>query len=838
MWRDVQYGLRQIRRNKLFSAIIVLILCLGIGANTVIFSFVNSLLLSPLPVRAPRNLYLIEKMRTRQVRPDTSFFYRQFHAIAQQKKIFSATVAEQAWAGNSFQAFSNAGSTRLVATQIVSPNYFSELGAKPVVGRLLTQSDASASSNIPVVLSYQFWSSQFHRDPAIIGKTVRVRNYPFLVVGILPREFHSIDIDRAPDVRFPISAAPMLTGSSVFDPGGDYPIGFQVLARLAPGVSPARAAAALLPPLQAMEDTLWRAWYVRSSKPYPQSELEEELKWERSYRLELLSAARGVSQLREQFTHAVALLMGAVAMLLLAVCANVGGLLLAKSEERSREIAVRLSVGATRSRLLRQLLIENLLLALPSAALALSLAYLLAPWLVTLLPVLGIGAYSPPVVLDVTPDTRVLLFAIAISFATVLLFGMAPARHALTLDLNDQLKAHARTSAAARSGTAMIAIQVALAVCLVSAATVMLRTFWNLQHLNPGFDRAHVIEISIDPWDLGWSESQASALLRQIKQRANEIPGVRAVSFAGMGLMRGIGVKTTVVPAGSALPAKTFLNTSFNRVTADYFESLGIPLLAGRNLNRHDINIKPIPIVVNRAFAKYFFPRRNPIGKRIVSGVDGSKPPMAIIVGVVGTAKYRSLREHDPPIYYAISDDNNMGSVMYVRTYTPPKQVINSIRTIFTKLAPTLPLAGIFTLEQEVENSIWQERLVTMLCAFFGLTALLLCAVGLYGVLAYSVARRSRELSIRVAIGAQVKNILETLCLRLALAVGLGLLIGSLCAAVLMRLARSLAFGMDPDDPLSFVAAVSAILLFASLAAAAPALRAARTDPALALRAE
>ncbi|MDQ2844158.1 MAG: ABC transporter permease [Acidobacteriota bacterium] len=366
----------------------------------------------------------------------------------------------------------------------------------------------------------------------------------------------------------------------------------------------------------------------------------------------------------------------------------------------------------------------------------------------------------------------------------------------------------------------------------------MCRTFWNLEHLNPGFDRAHTIEFTIDPWDAGYSDLQAGALLRDLKQRVSELPGVRAVSFATSGLMRGIGLKTTVVPAGLTLPAKTFLNTSLNRVTPSYFESLGIPLVSGRNLEARDAGRKPGPIVVNRAFAHFFFPGTNPVGKTIVQGVDGSKPPTAIIVGVVGTAKYRSLREQEPPIYYQATDEKQTGGTMYLRTYGDPSVFIKSVRRILRELAPTLPFTDAFTLEQEVQNSLWQERIVTILCAFFGFAALVISATGLYGNLAYSVARRSRELGIRIAVGAQIGDIVRTVSARIVWAIAIGLLVGAGTATFLLRFTKSLVFGIDPLDPFSFVTAAAVLLICSLIAAAPPSWRAVKTDANIALRQE
>jgi predicted permease len=836
--QDVRHAFRAFARTPGFTAIVVIMLAIGIGANTSIFSFVNAVLLKPLPVQRPDNLFLLEKMRVKQVRPDTSFFYRQFEQIAKRKDLFSAVVAEQDWSGRNFHPFDDAGVVKLVMTQIVSPNYFSELGVKAIAGRVLTESD-TATSNVPAVLSYQFWRSQFHGRSDIIGHTIRIKNYPFLIVGVLPDEFHSLDIERAPDLRLPVSAARVLTGYTATEPGGEDPLSFQILTRLAPGVSRAKAAAAALPEVAPMEEFLWRDWNSRRIRPLSKEELKDRVDWQGEYRTELLSVERGVSRLRDQFSQALVLLIGAVGLLLLAVCANIGGLLLAKSEERKNEIAVRLSLGAHRQRLLRQLLTENLCLVLPGAVLGIGLAYGMAPSLVKLLPnVRGFAAYATPRVLDVAPDARALLFALALSILSVLIFGTLPAWCGSRLDLNAALKGGGRSATRAIPGIGSIAIQVALSTILLAMATLMFRTFWNLEHLNPGFDRAHIVEFTTDPQAAGDSETQAGVFFRELKERVSRLPGVRSASYASSGVMRGIGRKTTVTPRGVILPQKTFLNTNSNSVTPDYFESMGIPLLAGRNLNLGDLKSKPERIVVNRAFADFFFPREDPIGKMIVQGVDGTKPPTAVIVGLVGTAKYRSFREADPPICYNVANDGDAGSLMYVRTYGDPTQLINAVRGVLRQLDPRVPLVEVSTLEQEVQDSLWQERLVSVLSGFFGGVALLLSAIGLYGALAYSVSRRFRELGIRIAVGAHVRHIVQTVCARLFLSVAIGLGVGVLAAAVLVGLARSLLFGVNPLDPVSFVIAAGVLLIFAIISAAIPARRAAKVDPMIALRYE
>jgi predicted permease len=837
MWLDLRYGLRRLAQQKVFSASIILLLAIGIGSNTVIFSFVNSLLLSPLPVRNPANLYLLQQERKRQVRADTGFFYQQFQAVQQRHDVFSSAVAEQGWAGNSFQALSLSDGVQLVSTQMVSPNYFSELGVKAIKGRVLNEDDANAGSDIPVVLSEQCWQTKFRRDAHILNRVIRIRNIPFTVVGVLPAAFHGIDADRVPDVRLPISAAPFLTGNTVSEPGGDYRLGFQILARLANGTNAAAAAGAMTPMLTRMEEPLFRAWYARSSKPIPASAFAAQLPYWRNYRVSLLPCGQGVSRLREQFSKAVVFLMAAVGLLLVVVCANVAGLLLSKADFRAREFELRLSLGASRWRLVSQLYAGNLLLAIPGAALGVAFELSVSPLLLRFLPTLGVGAYSPPVVLDVQTDFRMLFFEAAATLFAMALFGFAPIRSAWRHDLNRRLGSHARgTSNVLASG--LVSFQIALTVLLLIASLLMAKTFSTLSHLNPGFDQDHVIEAVIDPWDAGFSAQQSVALLQNVKKRAEQLPGVRGVSFAGMELMRGIGVKTTVTPVGRHLQEGTFLNTSLNRVTPEYFESLGIPLLAGRNLGYADVAVRPAPIVVNRAFADYFFPNQRPLGKAILEGVGGVNAPTDIIVGVVGTAKYRSMREIDPPTFYTAVDLAHTSGVIYLRTQGDPAPMVRAVRAILHDLAPTLPVASIYTLRREIEASLWQERLVTLLCAFFGIAALVLSVIGIYSALAISVGRRLRELGIRMAIGAQASDVVRTVTARISIAVSLGLIAGLAASAMLLKFMRALLFQPGATDVPSFAVAV-AILLFCSAAAAAvPAWRAIDIKPSVALRQE
>ncbi|MBV9611907.1 MAG: ABC transporter permease, partial [Acidobacteriaceae bacterium] len=540
MHKDLTYALRQFFHSRMLSAVIVLLLSIGIGANVLIFSFVNTLLLKPLPVREPQNLFLLEKMREKQVRADTAFSYRQFEAVRHRADLFSGVVSGQQWAETNAVPLEEAHRIRLIMTQIVSPNYFAELGIGAFVGRVLTEADATATSNIPAVLSYQFWQSEFGANPAAVGRMIRLKNFPFLIVGVLPRDFHSLDMERAPDVRLPISASAILWGHPIeqIDPD-KWGTGLEVLGRLRAGVTPARAAAAVMSQLQQIEEWEMRERF-RSSRDLPHDDLQTSLARIREYHLVWQPAGLGISPLRNQFSGALKLLMSGVALLLFTVCANITGLLLAKSEDRRKELAIRASIGASRWRLLRQLTTENLLLALPGGLLGIASAYAFSPLLLQLLPAArSVDQYASPRILNVTPDARVWPFSLAMTILSVLIFSFLPAWRGANVDLQSELKGTARVGSLIVSGLGLVSLQIALSVLLISAGALMLRTYWNLEHLNPGFDRAHIVGFTLDLKDAGYSDKQSGAFLDELARRTAALSEVRATAYTNRGLMRG-----------------------------------------------------------------------------------------------------------------------------------------------------------------------------------------------------------------------------------------------------------------------------------------------------------
>jgi predicted permease len=843
MWHDLVFGLRQLARYRTTSALVILLLAVGLGANTLVFSLVNELMLKPLPVTNPENLFLLEKNRQLQVRPDTFFTYEIYRDRVAKSPLVAAAVAEQEWY-EADQLPMRSGSSalvRVVIAQMVSPNYFTELGVRPYLGRLLTPSDAEASGTLPAVLSYQFWQSEFGGDRAVVGRTIRLKYVPFVIVGVLPREFHSSDIDRAPDVRLPVSASLLLHGKDVADAGAEGLPTFRVLLRLKPGVSPERAAAALLEPMQDLEEWSLRQFYAKH-KELPAANIAHDLERNKYYRLAAVPMLHGASQLRDQFANALHLLLGGVVLLLVAVCANVAGLLLAKSNQRRKEMGIRLAVGAGRWQLMRQLLTEHLLLALGGGLAGAALAYALAPALVGLLPApRDFAQLGSPLILRLTPDLRVLAVLALLTLACVVAFGLLPAWRASRVSLVWELKIARGQAPAGRAAVMPVAVQVAFSVVLLSAAGLMLRTFCNLEQLNAGFDREHVIEMTPDPDALGYKPPQISAFYRTLRDKAAALSGVASAALASRGVMRGVGIKMTLAPEGVTLPANTFLNTSSNNVSPGYFATMGIAFLEGRDLTVEDAAQQPLPAVVNRAFAESFFPQQDPIGKMVVQGTDGKLKPGFVIVGLVATAKYRSLREPDPPTIYTALDEKTVplgGSLLYVRTRGAPAEIGGALRQTLAAIDPAVPLREMVTLDREVETSLWQERLVAILSAFFGGAAALLAAIGLYGSLASSVVQRRREIGIRVAVGARLLHIVRALCSPVALAVALGVALGLTAWAFLLRLTARLLYGVQPWDPLSVALALVFLCLCAAAAAVPPARRAGRIDPASALREE
>jgi predicted permease len=812
---DLRYAVRMLSRNPGFALTVAGLLALGIGANTAIFSALNALVLHPLPVRQPQQLIRLVQTVPR-VGAISSFHHDVYEALKHARTL-SAVFGDAEWP----VAMDDPKPAEQVRVHVVTPEFFDVLGVAALYGRTLTEDDAKEDvSAPPAVLSYGFWKRRFAGDVHAVGRTVTLRGHKFVIVGVMPRTFNGITTDTAPDLRIPIRAFPLLRFEDALRADG---IDLEIAARLKPGVT--------MPQARAECFAIWHTAIEQAMHRMPNM-TPDRIQSELSRGLQVESLERGVSVLRDRFGPALQLLAASAALLLLLMCSNVAGLLLARSAARREEIAVRLALGATRARLVRQMLAESALLAGLGALGGWLLAALSMPLLVNALPPMrDRGATQLTLSLDVVPDVRVLLFAIGISVATALLFGLAPAMAASRVNLDSVLRG-ARSSRAGGHRTALVVFQVAFCTVLLAGTALLGRSFRELHTIDPGFDRDHIVTFTVYPGISGYTPEQCDKLRRALLDRVRALPGVASAATSSRAVMRGSGIKTTLAPEGRKTTQADFLNTSLNTVSLEYFDAMGMHILAGRGFENSDSTAKPVRVVVNQTLAQQFFPGLDAVGRRLENGLQTSYE----IIGVVNDAKYRSLREPMSPTLY------NFGSgdlfVLCVRTHTRPEMLIQPVRRAMAALDPALPFVEIHTLAEEVDASTASEKLTATLASFFGLLAAILAAMGIYGLLAYAVAQRRREIGIRMAVGARSSDIGWMIGRQALTMVAIGVTAGLAAAWAAAPAIRSLLYGVTPSDGTSLGGAAAFVLLVSALATAIPAGRAMRVQPASALRDE
>jgi len=605
---------------------------------------------------------------------------------------------------------------------------------------------------------------------------------------------------------------------------------FELAGRLRPGTNLIQAHAEALPIWREAEAAYWRDLWNRS----PQF-VEQRLK--DSVQLETLD--RGVSILRDRFGVALQLLLACGAALLLLVCANVAALLVAWNVSRQREIAVRLAVGATRGALVRQLLVENLLLAAGGTAGGLALATMAGPLFVRALPPMRDYSRNPLVIaLDLRPDWRIVVFALAMLAGTLLVFGLMPALTVARQNLDSVLRG-AKASLRWRARQVLVIVQVMLCTALLTAAGVLVRTLTNLRGTDPGFDAAHIASFTVNPGLAGLDSQRGDSFREAILERARSIPGVRQAATAGIEIMRGSGLKTTIAPAGREITNSDFLNCSMNEVSPGYFQTMRMRIKEGRDLTTGDtFGTMPVRVVVNEAFAKQFFENGNAIGGRFgTAAIGGAADSSYEIVGVVSDAKYRSLREPMTPTYYRLHSRSDSFQLL-VRTDGRPEFLIEPVRQAIVALNPSVPVNEIHTLAEEVASSVAAEQLTAVLASVYALMALLIACVGVYGLFTYMVAHRQREIGIRMALGAGSKDLVKLIGSQAIVMVGVGVFFGVSVALMTGRWISSLLYEVPPHDSVSIGVAIVSIVVLAALATTIPVLRAARTAPVGALRQE
>ena len=811
---DVRYGLRAMRRTPGFAALAILSLALGIGANTAIFSLINTLMLRTLPVRDPGQLVALMHRYPAPDEPhDNTFSLQTYHLMRDHNAAFSGLIA------SSYKPLlmrSDGLESEIVNSGFAEGSFFSLLGMNPALGRLIAPEDDQASQPSPVaVLSWSFWKTKFNSDPAILGKKLIVEDVDVTIVGVAPRNFSGLQVETSQDLWLPLAMEPAMA------PSDRDRRQISLLGRLKPGVSmeQARAEMAVL-----YESTLDEDARV-SGNPYI-----------RKFKFEMEPAGAGLSILRENFAKPLLALMAIVGVLLLIACANVASMLLARGAARQHEMAVRAAVGAGHFRLVRQVLTESLLLSVAGTLLGVVLAYFSASLLVRI--ILAARRIGTPLELHVHSDAKVLFFTIAVTLFTALLFGLLPALRALGPAVARSLQQTGR-SGETRSrrffGKCLVAGQVALSVVLLSAAMQFIRHLSNLEHLDVGFQRDHLLLVALDPEHSGLEGEQLSRAYRELLAPLAAIAGVRSVSLCGATPISGAGANRAVIVPGYDPKPGEIRNVAENWVAPKYFETLGTPLLAGRDFAFRDQG-RPRVAIINQTMAHYYFADRSPIGENL--SFDGDEQRYEI-VGVVGDTKLYDIREPTHrTIYFNMFQEPWPGSRFVLRTNIDPDAVAPEvIRTVHSVLK-TVAIKNVRTMVDQVDETIVPERLIALLSGWFGALGALLAAIGLYGLLAYTVARRINEIGIRMALGATSGRVTR-MVLREALAmVCAGLIIGIPLAFWGKRFAATLIADLPAASVAPIVFGSVGMIALALLAAYMPARRAARVDPLVALRYE
>src|SRR6266481_3878040 len=767
---DIRYGLRTLARNPGFAAVAVLTLALGIGANAAIFSLMNALLLRTLPVNKPSQLVLFGPGKWGGIMDEVPnrgwqlFSYPFYRQVQRDNRVFSEVTAISSMPNEVHGTIGESSEPEAIHARLVAGTYFSTLGVNPLLGRTFTGDDDRVASPLAVA-SYAWWKRRFGGDPAILGRKMTIGSTVYTVIGVTPEEFFGTTVGESPDVWIPLSMEELLP------PGwkGLNDKLFQslyIIARQKPDVSVVQAQTNVnLVFKQAVRELL-------GSEPTKKQldDLEHAL-------IELTPAARGLSRLRLQFSKPLRILMAAVGLVLLIACTNIANLLLARATNRQREIAVRMSIGAGRSRVIRQLLTESFLLAISGAILGIALA----TWTIKLLVLMvSAGPQAPPI--DIAPDTHVLLFTLLLSLATPLLFGIAPAWRATRVELNSSLK-QGRTTAAVHTplAKALVVSQVALCLVLLIGAGLFLRTLVNLSRVDTGFNKNNVLLFGVEPASVGYKEdARLTRLYEQIEERVSAVPGVTAASFSMFTFNQGSWSEDAWSREESP-EAKRNREILYNKVGSRFFSTMGLQLVAGRTFNSQDTENSPKVALINETMARRFFPNESPLGRTFRFGGPDAKPEHdRTVIGVVKDARYMALKERAwPAAYLPYSQDAGYLWDFEVRFSGDAGSTVAAVRQAIREIDPRLPVSSVGTLAGQVDHSVVDQRLTAQLSGFFSLVAVFLACIGIYGLMSYDVLHRTNEIGIRVALGARQSQVL-TLILRQGLVLAIaGVAIGT-----------------------------------------------------------
>ena len=828
LWQDLRYACRTLRKSPLFTTVAVFSLALGIGANTAIFTLINQLILRLLPVQHPEELVLLTSRGSHygSNTGSNAISYPMYQDFRDKNQVFSSMFCRYGMT----MSLSSEGHTELVSGELVSGNYFPVLGVGAAIGRVFTASDDLYQDSHPLaVLSYSFWKTRFAGDRGVIGRRVVLNGYPFTVVGVSREGFEGVEPGTAPQVRIPMMMKREVTGGpwySLNDRRGRF---VQAFGRLKPGETLTAAKAGLQPLFhQILQMEVQDKAFAKATEYTKQQFLKM---W-----MDVLPAANGRSFLRRQFANPLFALMAVVALVLLIACSNVANLLIARAAARQKEIAVRLALGASRGRLILQLLEESLLLSVAGGVAGLGLAILMVKTLISYLPA-GVSELT----LSSTPDLRVLGFTAGISVVTGLLFGLVPALQSTRPQLAGTLKDQAGSVVGGTSvglRKALVVLQVSLSLLLLIGAGLFIQSLRNLKGLNPGFRTDSLVTFSVDPSLNGYKPARSLQFYRQLQERLEALPGVTSAGLAVIPVLDGNEWDSSVSVEGYNTKQGEWIDPHMQFCTEGFLDTMGIPVLQGRGFTLRDDEAAPKVGIINEKFARRYFGNASPVGRHVgMGGNPGTKLDIEI-VGVVRDTKYESMREEVPYELYRPyrQVDFVIGMTGYVRTHGDPANLFASIRQTVHEVDANVPVFGMRTLEQQMDKSLMTERLLATLSTIFGCLATLLAAVGLYGVMAYVVARRTREIGIRMALGASGGSVVWLVMREVLLLAGIGVAVGGPAAWAVTRLVETQLFGIQAADPRTMIAAAVGIAAVAAISGFLPARRATTIDPMLALR--
>ncbi len=812
--QDLRYGVRMLLTNPAFTAVAVISLALGIGANTAIFSLVDKILVRPLPVEEPHRLVTVGTRFPEGL--NTVFNYPLYTDYRDRNQVFDGLIAYSEIP----LSLSDGGQSERVYGLIVSGNYFSMLGVPAAVGRtFLPEEDRTPGTHPIAVISYRLWQRRFGAEPALLGKTIQLNGNSFSVIGIAPAEFTGTIRGFSPDVYVPM----MMVGQAM--PMHINPVTerrftwLYVMGRLKPGIGREHAQAGM----RTLAGQIAKIYPLNTDTP-----------------IELGDGGKGHTGLMRDLRTPLLLLMAVVGLILLIACANVGNLLIARAATRRREVAIRTAVGASRARLLRQLLTESLLLSSLGGIVGL----LLAVWIKDLLQTFQPPSTSFPLALDGRLDVRVLSFALALSMITGVVFGLVPALHASRPDLVPALKEEAMTVGQGRRRWSvrnlLVVAQVALSLVVLVSAGLCVRSLRKLQSIDAGFEPAKVLVMSMDLTLNGYREPRGRQFYSQLVERVSALPGVESVSLARIVPLGDTGMRITVGVQGHPSDRDHSINFSFNIISPNYFQTMGTALLRGRDFRWEDREGAAPVVIINETIASRYWPGQDPVGKHLTLLFPGTRERKLLeIIGLVRNSKYRLLTEATPPtMFLPFLQTYRADMALHVRTAADPKTMAAAVRREAQSLDPNLPVFNIKTLEEQKRDSLYASRMAATLLAIFGLLALSLAAVGIYGVIHYSVSQRIHEIGIRMALGALGKDVLALVLSEGILLVAIGVMLGVAGAMAATRLFATFLYEVSATDPATFVSIALVLATVALLAAYIPARRATKVDPMVALRYE